>query len=76
MYKSVLKRYISCKEIVYSSVKSITYETFTNMYIIKIDDNALLPMTRVKIIDLVKLINYGNLWINGLPIYSKIFNGV
>jgi len=45
-------------------------------YIIKINPNAIYPGTYLKLVDLCKLINFGNLGIKGYPIFTEIFRKV
>ena len=41
---------------------------------IEIDSNSIIPNSNAKFINILKLINYGNLSLSGYPIYEDTFN--
>ena len=54
-----------------SNLKHKRYEINTHIFI---DPVIVYPGTQLKIVDLCKIINYGNLSINGYSIISDVFN--
>ena len=53
-----------------TNLKSIKYPTYTEL---TIDDKLTYPGTDIKIKDLCKIINYGNLSIDAYPIFTDMF---
>lgn len=60
-------------KIVNMSINNLISYKFNDFYVITIDNNAILPNTEFKLIDMCKLINYGNLDISGTMIYTQAF---
>lgn len=57
-------------------VNHVTYVKSKFNYYIFIDGNKVIPGTKYKYIDVVKLINYGTIEILGYPIFSDVFNEI
>ena len=56
-------------------VKSADYlvvKKLNNQYIIALDETAYIPNTQIHIIDIIKLINYGNIELVAYPIYNEL----
>ena len=75
-YKSILKKHISITEVCQIAFQNIIVLRFGNNITIKINEKVLLPNTNVKLIELCKLINNGNLDLKAYPIFTEIFNDV
>ena len=65
-------RYISCKSILIGSTYNLIFEKTSNEYIISINPNINIPNTYNKFIDIVSLIDSGNLSLPSYPIYSDM----
>lgn len=65
-------RYISCKSILIGSTYNLIYEKTSNEYIISINPNINIPNTYNKFIDIVSLIDSGNLSLSSYSIYSDM----
>lgn len=68
------KGYISAKEILINSTYNLITKKVDNEYNIEIDKNKYIYNTNAKFIDIVKLINYGNLSLAPYPIYDRMMN--
>lgn len=66
----------STRDIILGAIYNLTYNKFTNKYIIEIDENVNIPNTSVKYSSMINLINYGNLSINGYDIVDKAFSDI
>ena len=75
-YKSLMKKYISANEICISGLYNIMILHYGQNIVFKIDENNLLPNTKIKIIELCKLINNGNLLLKPYPIFTEIFDEI
>ena len=67
-------RILSSRELLIASTYNLRYRKHSNSYIIKINPNVYVYDTSIKIIDIIKLINYGNLILAPYPIYDKIMD--
>jgi hypothetical protein len=65
---------ISAKNILIGAVYNLRIRDTFNNIIIEINPNAMIPNTSAKFIDIVKLINYGNLSLQEYPIMDQIMN--
>ena len=74
IFNNNIKRFISTKEILIGSVYNLKVIRDQNKYIIELDPNVNIPNTYAKFIDIVKLINYGNLTLAAYPIYTNMMN--
>lgn len=63
---------ISVRELTLWAFDYMVVKKEGNDYIIKFDNNALIPDTSTKIIDIIKLINYGNLTLFAYPIFDEM----
>lgn len=73
-YVDKSNRLLSTKAILIgSSYNLIVVKNKTN-YTIELDPNVNIPNTYAKFIDIVKLINYGNLGLPAYPIYDNMMN--
>ena len=73
-YVDKSNRLLSTKAILIgSSYNLIVVKNKTN-YTIELDPNVNIPNTYAKFIDMVKLINYGNLGLPAYPIYDNMMN--
>lgn len=75
-YKSLLKKYISAFDICISAIYNIVIVRYGENIVLKIDENAIVPNTNIKLINLCKLINEGNLVLKAYPIFTEIFDYV
>lgn len=66
----------SLQKIVNISINNIVTYRYNDSSIITIDNNTVLPNTDFKLVDICKLINYGNLDISGTMIYTNAFKYV
>lgn len=73
-YKSLLKNYIYATEICQIAFYNVVMLRFGDNITIKIDEKVRLPNTNIKLIDLCKLINNGNLKLQAYPIFTEIFD--
>lgn len=65
---------LSAKNILIASTYNLIVNKIQNQYVIEIDPNINIPNTYAKFIDIVKLINYGNLNLSAYAIYTKMMN--
>lgn len=63
---------LSAKDILIGSTYNLRVKKQLDRYIIEINPNITIPNTSAKFINIVKLINDGNLIINGYPIYDEM----
>lgn len=75
-YKSVLKRHISSKDSLIMFFYNLKITTLWDRVIIEVNPNIVIPSTTIKLINVVKLITYGNLEIKGYNIIPKVFKYV
>ena len=75
-YQSIFKKHISSYDICISALYNINVLRFGKNIVLKIDENALIPNTNIKLIELCKLINEGNLVLKAYPIFTEIFKYV
>ena len=75
-YKFPLRKYISCYDICIAALYNIVVVRYGRNIVLKIDENSVVPNTNIKLIDLCKLINEGNLVLKAYPIFTEIFNYV
>lgn len=75
-YKSLMKNHISAKEICITALYNIRILHYRQDVIFKIDETVYLPNTRIKLIELCKLINDGTLLLRSYPIFTEIFDWV
>lgn len=61
-------RVISSKNILIGAIYNLHIQDNQNEVVIEINPNTIIPNTFAKFIDIVKLINYGNLSLQGYPI--------
>ena len=73
MFSYSLKR-IDAYDILTEGIKNIQYIETPSEFIIQIDEKKYIYGVYVSISDMCKLINYGNLTMRGLYIFSIIFN--
>lgn len=74
-FSEVLLLDYSARDIINFSLKHIIIVIYEDKYELKIDNNIYYK-DNVKLIDLVKLINFGNLELRPYPIYTKEFNKI
>lgn len=65
---------LSVKSLLISGVYNLVCKKHGNDYIIEIDRNVNIPNTYIKLIDIIKLVNYGNLSLQAYPIYDELMN--
>ena len=75
-YQSIFKKHISAYDICISVLYNVIVLRFGKNIVLKIDENAVIPNTNRKLIELCKLINEGNLVLKAYPIFTDIFNYV
>lgn len=64
-------RIISSKNILIGAIYNLRVINKANEIIIEINPNSIIPNTSAKFIDIIKLINYGNLLLEAYPILDK-----
>lgn len=69
-----LPRLLKSKNILIAAVQTLYYIKQGNDYIIKINPNNFAPNTYAKFIDIVSLINYGNMQLQSYPIIDEMFD--
>lgn len=65
---------INCKDVLLAGLNNLVYKRQGNDYIIEIDANNYIYNSSAKFIDIIKLINYGNMVLSAYPIVDKIFD--
>lgn len=75
-YKSILKKRLSSYEALCSFFDNLTITKHWDKVIIGVDPNKIIPNTNAKLINVVKLITYGNLNLRGYDLILKIFKQV
>ena len=65
---------ISAENIIIQAAKNLKVYTFNYQYIIRIDESVLYNNKSIRLIDLCKLLNYGNLEVEGCHIFTDTFN--
>lgn len=75
-YQSIFKKHISAYDICVATLYNISVLRFGENIVLKIDENAVIPNTNRKLIELCKLINEGNLVLKAYPIFTEIFDYV
>ena len=66
------KAYISTSEVLKASTYNLIVKLQNNLYIIEIDPTVNIPNTSAKFINIISLINYGNLSCPAYSIYTKM----
>ena len=72
MYMDRSSRLVSCRNILIGSTYNLIVIKNSDNYTIQLDSNINIPNTYAKFIDIVKLINYGNLALPAYPIYDDM----
>ena len=67
-------RLLKSRDILITAVQTLYYIKQGNDYIIKINPNNFIPNTYAKFIDIVSLINYGNMQLQSYPIIDEMFD--
>ena len=67
---------IDLKALLRVGIENITYKETPSEYIIGIDDEKKLSDMYVSIYDVCKLINFGNLRMNGTRLFSDVFDSI
>lgn len=75
-YKSVFKKYMSAYEICLMALYNIVVLKYDSSYVLKIDETQKIPQTNIKIIEICKLINNGNIMLKAYPIFTDVFKYV
>lgn len=70
------RRILSSKELIISSTYNLIKRKFSKYYMIEIDPNIYIKDTNIKLVDIIKLINYGSLTLQPYPIYSNIMEEI
>lgn len=73
-YADRSNRLVSSKDILIGSTYNLVVIKDKDKYIIQLDNNINIPNTYAKFIDIVKLINYGNLALPAYPIYDNMMD--
>lgn len=67
-------RWINVKDVLVSAIYNLVYTEMPNgSYVISIDSNQIVPDTRAKIIEVARLVNYGNMSVPSYPIFDEVF---
>ena len=65
---------LSSDKLLRLGIDNIIFSYFQNQITFRIDNNILVPgLDRIKLVDICKLINYGNLSHEGYPLFSSVF---
>ena len=72
-YKSLFKKYITAYEICNAALYNIEILSTSQTHVLRINPVEKLLNTPIKIEELCKLINNGNLYLKAYPIFTKIF---
>lgn len=75
-YNSLFKKYIPAYEICYSALYNLHVKHFGSVITIEIDSMINLPNTSIKLIELVELIDKGNLVLKAYPIFTEVFKEI
>ena len=75
-YKSLFKKYISAYDICLTAFYNLKLIDYKPIYLLKIDEVIKLPNTNIKLIELCKLIDNGNIGLKAYPIFTKVFKYV
>ncbi len=67
-------RLLKSRDILITAVQTLYYVKQGDDYIIKINPNNFIPNTYAKFIDIVSLINYGNMQLQSYPIIDEMFD--
>ena len=62
------------RDILVLSTYYLTYKKLSDSYVIELNPNINVPNTYAKFIDIVKLVNYGNLSLPAYPIYDEMMD--
>lgn len=68
------KRLISARSILIGAIYNLHLKHNLNHYVIEINPNSTIPSTSAKFTDIVKLINFGNMSLQGYQIVSDTMN--
>ena len=68
------KRLISARNILIGAIYNLHLKHNLNHYVIEINPNSTIPSTSAKFTDIVKLINFGNMSLQGYQIVSNTMN--
>lgn len=66
-----IKRIVKTKDLIAGTLYNLQVKVYGNKYTIQINPNIPIPETSAKFIDIAKLVNYGNLNLQGYPIITK-----
>jgi hypothetical protein len=72
-FHSIFKKEISSKEAIVSAMYNLKKDVYWDRVVISIDPNVMLPNTTVKLITVIKTINFGTLSIMGHNLITKNF---
>ena len=67
-------RYIQVKNILIGSTYHLIVNEYEDYYKISVDPDAIIPNTYAKFIDIIKLVNFGNLMLAPYPIYDTMMD--
>ena len=68
------KRLISARNILIGAIYNLHLKHNLNHYVIEINPNSTIPSTSAKFTDIVKLINFGNMSLQGYQVVSNTMN--
>lgn len=72
-YKSIYRKSLNLKDICFASVHNLTYRKYQGKTLITFNYNTRVFGLQVKLVDVIKLINYGNLIARPYPIFDDMF---
>ena len=64
---------VSAYTVIRLSLTNLTYTHFPSYAILSVNDKVLYPGTNIRLVDLCKIINYGNLSVEAYPIVTDTF---
>lgn len=74
-YKSIYRKHINLKDICYSGIENLRYFKFSGNSVIQFDYNiSVYGLNNIKLIELLALVNYGNLLVKPYPVFNNMFS--
>ena len=65
---------VNLKDVFYFSLNCLVIKKYDNRLEIVFNESIKVPQTNLKLINILKLINYGNTIVTPYPIYTNMFN--
>lgn len=65
---------INLEDVFYFSLNCLTVKKYDSKLEIVFNESIKIPQTNIKLIDVIRLINFGNIIVAPYPIYTNMFN--